>query len=173
MFQIFIRTKKHICILIHWWDIEELVMAPVCKWQKTSYMSISWAVPGLPYQRLFRTHRGLGSNPQCISLILCRFINWWETLCAYLFPLSGVIWVPCWKLLDCFLVPRDPGLPRLVLCPVLKRKFGPLLLLLSHTGHTKLVQCTFDRMPNFGWDHSHNLALWKKERLSIYWLRES
>ena len=127
----------------------------------------------LPYQRLFRTHRGLGSNPQCISLILCRFIGWWETLCAYLFPLSGVIWVPCWKLFDCFLVTRDPGLPRLVLCPVLKRKFGPLLLLLSHTGHTKLVQCTFDRMPNFGRDHSTNLALWKKERLSIYWLLES
>ena len=40
-----IRTKKHICVLIHWWDIKELVMAPVCKWQKTSYMSISWAVP--------------------------------------------------------------------------------------------------------------------------------
>ena len=32
--------------VICWWDIEELVMAPVCKWQKTSYMSISWAVPG-------------------------------------------------------------------------------------------------------------------------------
>ena len=55
MFQIFIRTKKHICILIHWWDIEELVMAPVCKWQKTSYMSISWAVPDCYDNRLFKT----------------------------------------------------------------------------------------------------------------------
>ena len=44
--QIIIRTKKHICILIHWWAIEEFVLAPVCKCQKGSYISISWAFHG-------------------------------------------------------------------------------------------------------------------------------
>ena len=38
---------RHIFILIHSWDIQSLVMAPGCKCEKRSDMSISLEVPGI------------------------------------------------------------------------------------------------------------------------------